>query len=258
LAYATWHARRAASDLRASRFRTFAEGAMPPWVEGKLRSLREQFSALGYRYLVSYTRESSRLNYTIVLLSADGSTSIHLWVASFRGLMRWLNILNGWRPFINDMRLLPRWAIISHYNEDRRYESSSVDLSQMDVPGLMEHVPMPEAVPFAEAVRLHASGAASFAARTSARPVAITTAEDFFEMERVLCRQVAGQMQRLSTGAAASPKKRSSGTGLVIFWMCLVIGFTVMWHFVSRPDRNSARPSREVGASSERGGPPGQ
>jgi hypothetical protein len=234
LAFALRHAGRTAVDMRAPRFHTFAKGAMPAWVEDKLAPLQEQFSTLGFRHLVSYTRESQRLNYTMVLVSDDDVTSVHLWVAHYRGLMRWLTIFRGWRSFVRDMLILPRWALLTYYDDDRLYESTPVDLSNMNVPGLMEHVQLPEATSAADALRQHASGAKAFAARMGVTGIAITSVQQFLERERVLCGQVADQMQRVIAASHATPNKPRSGSRLVVFWLFLVIAFTVMWHFLSR------------------------
>jgi hypothetical protein len=234
LAFVLRHARRTAADLRAPRFHTFASGAMPRWVEEKLAPLRDRFSTLGFRHLVSYTRESQRLNYTMVLVSNDDVTSVHLWVSHFRGLMRWLTILRGWRAFVNDMLILPRWALLTYHDADRLYESTPVDLSNMSVPGLTEYLQVPEATSAADALREHASGAKAFAARTGATQVAVTTVEQFLERERVLARQVADQMERVMATSYARPKEPRSRARLVILWLFLVLGFTVMWQFLSR------------------------
>jgi len=234
LAFVLRHARRSAADMRAPRFQTFAKGAMPTWVEDKLAPLCERFSTLGFRHLVSYTRASQRLNYTMVLVSDDDLTTVHLWVAHYRGLMRWLTILRGWRSFVNDMLVLPRWALLTYHDDDRLYEATPVDLSNMNVPGLTEYLQLPEAMSAADALRQHASGAKAFAERTGAMPVAVTSVEQFLERERVLVAQVADQMERVIAASPARPKEPRSRARLVILWLFLVLGFTVMWQFLSR------------------------
>jgi len=230
LAFVLRHARRTAVGMRAPRFHTFAKGAMPTWVEDKLGPLRERFSTLGFRHLVSYTRESARLNYTMVLVSDDDVTSVHLWVAHYRGLMRWLTILRGWRSFVNDMLILPRWALLTYYDANRLYESTPVDLSNMNVPGLTEYLRLPEATSAADALRRHASGAKAFAERTGATPFVVTTVEQFLERERVLVGQVANQLERV----IAAPKEPRSRARLAVLWLFLVLAFTAMWQFLSR------------------------
>jgi hypothetical protein len=133
-AYASWHARQTAASLRAPRFDTFAEGELPAWVERKLAPLRAQLLGLGFRPFLSYSRASRRLNFTTVLTSADGHTSVHLWVSRFSGLMRWLTILHSWRAFLGDMLVLPRYGVLTILDEDRRFESTPVDLANMNVP----------------------------------------------------------------------------------------------------------------------------
>jgi hypothetical protein len=148
--------------------------------------------------------------------------------------MRWLTILRGWRPFLNDMLVLPRWALLTYHDADRFYESTPLDFSNMNVPGLTEYVQLPEATAPADALREHASGAKAFAERTGARHVAVTSVEQFLERERVLAGQVADQMERVIAASYARPKEPRSRARLVILWLFLVLGFTVMWQFLSR------------------------
>jgi hypothetical protein len=67
----------------------------------------------------------------------------------------------------------------------------------------MEHLKLLVGTAPADALRLHDAGAKAFAARTSARPVPITTPEQFFELQRILGRQVADQMERVIATARA-------------------------------------------------------
>jgi hypothetical protein len=233
-AYTTRHASRTVADMRQPRLHTFAEGAMPAWVEAKLAPLRARFSALGFRQLVSYTRESQRLNYTIVLVSERDHTSVHLWVARYSGVMRWLTFLHSWRSFVGDMLVVPRWSLQTYYDGDRRYESTPVDLSSMSVPGLTEHVQLPEDMSASDALREHASGAKAFSLRTGAVPFALTSVEQFLETERVLCGQVADRLQQTVASARATPRPLRPTPRLVILWVFLVLGFSAMWRFLSR------------------------
>jgi hypothetical protein len=183
--------RRRIADLEVPRFHVFGDGELPAWVERKLAPLRAAFRDLGFRELVTFQRESQRVNYSVVLVSDDGFLMVQVWVAHGRGLARWLTLLHSWRAFTRDMLALPRFAIVTCFDGMRRFESTPVQLGSATMPGQMEFATLPHDTRPVEALHLHGPGAVAFAGRHGARPVAVTTPEAFFELERALCAQLA-------------------------------------------------------------------
>jgi hypothetical protein len=195
--YTLRHSRRTSANMRDPRFHAFPDGGMPAWVERKLAPLREAFGVLGFRPLLGYTRESERLNFTLVLVSESGPVTAHLWVARYSGLLRLLTILHSWQAFKNDLLVRPRWALLTEFDGARRYETTTIDLANMNVPGLMEMARVPEELPLAEALARHEDGARGFEVRTRAQTITLTSPEQFFELERAHCRNVADRMEQV-------------------------------------------------------------
>jgi hypothetical protein len=187
--------RRSMDDLASPRFHTFSWEQLPGWVRAKLGPLRAAFVDLGFRELVNYQRESERINYTSVLVSDDGSLTVHIWVAHFRGLRRWLTLLHSWRFFLRDMLALPRFALVTYYEGGRSFHSSPVELKTNHVPGETEFVTLPPDIRPSDALRLHDPGAREFGRRVATAPVALKTAAQFLENEREFCIRVAERIR---------------------------------------------------------------
>ena len=198
-ALARWATRRAArtlADFESPRIHVLERSDLPRWIDRKLTPLRAQFVGLGFRELLSFSRESQRMNYSSVLVSADGLLCVHVWVARSSGLMRWLMLLHSWRAFARNMLALPRFAVITHFDGFRHYASSPVELGTVNEPGEMEFFTLPPGTSPAEALQLHEPGARTFMSRWDAKPVSLTSEQTFLEIERAHCAQIAAHRRR--------------------------------------------------------------
>jgi hypothetical protein len=190
------NARAGAASLEAPRFDVFTFDALPPAVARKLAPLRAGFLALGFRDLVSYSRRGPRTNHTTVLLSADGRTAAHVWLARHQGTMLWLTVLAGWRAFQRELAASPRYGLITEYPGLRRFETSPVEiLATMTVAGELEFLVVSESTPLAEAAQHHEAGARAFAARTNLEALPVETAEQLFEIQRGIMARMAVRLR---------------------------------------------------------------
>jgi hypothetical protein len=171
-------------------------GELPAWARARLARLQADVEALGFRPLVAYRRNSTRVNWSSILVSADGRVLAHLWVARRTGLLLWATLLLGWRAFWRDLRASPRYSLVSLFEGERRFVTSRVEiLANATVAGQREYVTMPRGMSLADARHFHEAGAAHFATRGGYAPVAVTTAEEFLDHERELCRQLADRLR---------------------------------------------------------------
>jgi hypothetical protein len=177
-------------------FHVIARADLPPWVARKLGPLENQFTALGFRGLVIYRRESPRLNYSSILVSPDGHVVVHLWVARQVGISNWVLLFAAWRSFIRNILASARYGIVSNYRDGRRFQTSPVEiLANGTVPGEREFLTVTPHTSPADACRLHAAAARAFATRGSLEPVFITTEHEFFEIERALCVKLGARLR---------------------------------------------------------------
>ena len=182
--------------LEDPRFSVVPFADLPAWAWRRLAPLQSQFVALGFRELVAYRRSSPRVNWSSILVSEDGHVVVHLWVARRRGLMLWVLLLQGWRVFARDLLAAGRYSLASLYEGERRFVTSPVEiLENASVPGEREYVKTPPGSSFSDARRFHDAGAATFASRGRLAPVAVTTEEEFFGHERLLCAQIAARLR---------------------------------------------------------------
>jgi hypothetical protein len=190
------HLREVIDAFENPRFSVVPFAELPAWAWRRLAPLQSQFVALGFRELVAYRRNSPRVNWSSILVSDDGCVFVHLWVARRRGLMLWLLLLRGWRVFLRDLLASGRYSLVCLYEGERRFVTSPVEiLENASVAGEREYVKTPSGSSFADARRFHDAGAAAFASRGHLVPVVVTTEEEFFGHERLLCAQVAARLR---------------------------------------------------------------
>src|SRR5262245_24628646 len=188
----------AVTEMENARFTTMDFAELPGWVRRKLGGLRDQFIALGFSELTSYTRHSPRLNYTCVFVSPDGLTLAEAWVARSKGLMLWfVTPLFGWKAFTNELLASARFGFTTRFPDGRMIETSPVELlAKSHVAGELEFVIVPPTMPVAEVKERHAIAAQSFADRCAARPLAINDVEQFLDCERALGIRLAKPLRR--------------------------------------------------------------
>ncbi len=190
------HHREVIVALENPRFSVVPFADRPAWAWRRLAPLQSQFVALGFRELVDYRRNSPRVNWSSILVSEDGHVVVHLWVARRRGLMLWALLLQG-RASSREISLASgRYSLLSLYEGERRFVTSPVEiLENATVPGEREYVKTPPGSSFSDARRFHDAGAAAFASRGRLGTVAVTTEEEFFGHERLLCAQIAARLR---------------------------------------------------------------
>jgi hypothetical protein len=190
------------ADFENPRFTTMTFAELPPWVSAKLAHLRSELIGLGFRELVSYTRASERLNYTCVLVADDGEVVAHVWVARSKGLLFLLTAATlGRAALVRELRVAPRYGLITSFSDARRVETSPVEiLARSHVAGQQEYATVPETMPLAEALAKHRALARDFAAKQGAAPVRVTTEQQFFDTERALMIRLAEKLRRQLQG----------------------------------------------------------
>jgi len=185
-------------EMANPRFTTMAFAELPAWVRRKLSGWRDQFIALGFTELTSYTRRSPRENYTCVFVSPDGLTLANAWVARSKGLLLWVvGPMLGWSAFRNELLALARVGLTTHFPGARMIETSPVELlAKGHVAGELEFVIVPPTMPLAEINERHAVAAQDFAARCGAAPLRIASVQDFLDSERALVVRMADRLRR--------------------------------------------------------------
>jgi hypothetical protein len=187
----------AADDLANPKFTTMAFAQLPPSIAGRLAGLRDQFIALGFREVATHTRQSSRMNYTCVLVAPDGITTAHVWTARASGLMLWLTPIMGWSAFKRELFASPRFGLMTHFPGARFIETSSIELlAKSHVEGEMEFRIMPETVPLAEMIEGHVAGAQAFATKHDTQPIPITDTDSVIACERATAVRVGEKLNR--------------------------------------------------------------
>jgi hypothetical protein len=176
---------RVTRELADPHFTVYAWSELPPWVVGRLETLRDRVMGLGFRELACYSRRSQRTTFTCVLISPDRKVTAHLWVARAQGLQLLLTRLASGRAFTRDARGDARQAFVSDFSGGRRVETSAVEiLATMAVPGELEFDIVPADLPLDEALRRHDALVSSFSARVGAEPLAILDEAQLFDVQR--------------------------------------------------------------------------
>lgn len=187
-----------AKDLATPQFTTMAFGELPDWVAQRLAGLRDQFIALGFREIATYTRKSRRLNYTCTLVAPDEATTLGIWIGRSRGLMLWVvGPLLGWSAFKQELLASPRFGLTTHFPGARLFETTPVGvLARAHVDGQMEFSVVPETMAFTEMIERHREGMQAFAAKCGAQPIRIAGVKDLLECERDLSIRLAENVKR--------------------------------------------------------------
>ena len=179
------------------QFTTLDFSELPRWARRRFAGLRSAYTALGFRELVIYRRQSERLNYTCMLVTPDGLTLAHVWVARSYGAQRAFSMLMGWEAFKRELLVAPRYSLTTEYSGTRRFDTTMVEfLARSQVDGEIEFLIVPPEMPLAEVVEHHRAGAQAFAAKIGAPPMSITTAEQFFDCERAHIARAAKKLRR--------------------------------------------------------------
>jgi hypothetical protein len=190
------------SELANPRFTTMAFAELPAWVRERLAGVRDQFAALGFNDLTTYTQHTSRLNYNCVFVSPDGLTQATTWVARKKGLTLWAAApFMGWSAFKNELLALPRFGFTARFPDGRLLETSPVEiLAKGHVAGETEFVLVPPGLPMGEVKERHEAAVRAFAARRGVEPVRITTVDAFLDCERALSVRIAERVRRETAG----------------------------------------------------------
>jgi hypothetical protein len=180
---------------------TMEFGELPDWVGQKLAGLREEFLALGFRELTTYTRNSPRLNYTCALLAPDCVSVASIWVARSHGVTLWVvTPLRDWSAFKNDLDALPRYGLMTRFPDGRFVETTHVEiLARGHVVGKSEFLIVPRTMALAEVRALHATAVQDFAAREAVEPIQITDAKQFLDLTRAMILRLANKFRKLTS-----------------------------------------------------------